>query len=75
MTRRLDARAPDFPAQFAALLSARDGEENVAQAVRAIIADVRARGDAALVELSNTFDRAGLSAKTLRLTQEVRQTC
>ena len=70
MTRRLDARAPDFPAQFAALLSARDGEENVAQAVRAIIADVRARGDAALVELSNTFDRAGVSAKTLRLTQE-----
>jgi histidinol dehydrogenase len=69
MTRRLDARAPDFAAQFAALLSSRDREENVTPAVRAIIADVRARGDAALVELSNIFDKAGLSAETLRLTQ------
>jgi histidinol dehydrogenase len=68
MARRLDARAPEFVAQFNALLNAkRETEEDVAQAARAIIADVRARGDAALVELSNRFDRADLSPTTLRL--------
>jgi histidinol dehydrogenase len=40
----------------------------VAQAVRAIIADVRARGDAALVELTGKFDRMALTAETLRVT-------
>ena len=70
MARRLDSRAPGFAAQFDALLNAkREEEEDVAQAVRAIIADVRARGDAALVELSNRFDKAGLTAATLRLPQ------
>ena len=70
MARRLDARAPDFAAQFDALLNAkREEEEDVAQVVRGIIADVRARGDAALVELSNKFDKANVTAATLRLTQ------
>ena len=69
MTRRLDSRTQDFAAQFSALLNNRGGEEDVAQAVRAIIADVRARGDTALVELSNRFDKAGVSVETLRLTQ------
>jgi histidinol dehydrogenase len=68
MARRLDARAPGFAVQFAALLNARDSDEDVAQAVRAIIADVQARGDTALVELSNTYDKARVSARTLRLT-------
>jgi histidinol dehydrogenase len=69
MARRLDARAPDFARDFAALISAkRETEEDVAQAVRAIIADVRARGDAALVELTGKFDRMALTAETLRVT-------
>lgn len=69
MARRLDARAPDFARDFAALISAkRETEEDVAQAVRAIIADVRARGDAALVELSAKFDKVTLTAETLRVT-------
>jgi len=69
MTRRLDSRTHDFAAQFAALLGARGSAEDVAHATRAIIADVRARGDAALVELGNRFDKAGVSVETLRLTQ------
>ena len=70
MTRRLDARAPGFAAQFDALLNAkREEDEDVAQVVRGIIADIRARGDAALVELTNKFDRAGVTAATLRLPQ------
>jgi histidinol dehydrogenase len=65
MAQRLDARAPDFAGAFDALLNAkREIEEDVAGAARGIIADVRARGDAAVVELSNKFDRA---VETLRL--------
>jgi len=41
----------------------------VESAVRDILEDVKTRGDAALVELSNRFDRAGFtSAKQLRVT-------
>ena len=36
--------------------------------MRAIIADVRARGDAALIDLSRRFDHAELTLETLRLT-------
>src|SRR5262249_37003851 len=58
MARRLDARAADFAAAFDALLNAkREVEEDVTAAVRSIVADVCARGDAALVELTERFDR------------------
>jgi histidinol dehydrogenase len=68
MARRLDVRDQDFAAAFDALLFAkREIEEDVAQAVRGLIADVRARGDAALVDLTNKFDRAGITAATLRI--------
>lgn len=68
MVRRLDARAPEFTAQFEAVLNAERGEGgDVANVVRSIVADVRARGDLALAELSNKYDRAGLSATTLRV--------
>jgi histidinol dehydrogenase len=66
MALRLDARAPDFESAFDALLNAkREQDEDVAATVRAIIADVRARGDAALIELSERFDRAKLSSLRL----------
>jgi histidinol dehydrogenase len=68
MARRLDARDKNFAADFDALLNAkREVEEDVAQVVRGIIADVRARGDAALVELTNKFDKANITAATLKL--------
>jgi histidinol dehydrogenase len=70
MARRLDARARGFAAQFDALLNGkRDEGEDVSLVVRGIIAEVRARGDAALVELSNKFDNAALTVATLRLAQ------
>jgi len=68
MARRLDARAPDFERAFAALLSEnRDTDEHVAASVRAIVADVRKRGDAALIELTRRFDKAEISAQTMRV--------
>jgi histidinol dehydrogenase len=70
MARRLDASAPDFEKQFDALIhSKRESDEDVAVQARAIIADVRARGDAALIELSQRFDHVTLTADTLRLPQ------
>ena len=71
MYRRLNASDASFDADFRKLLFAkREEEEDVAQVVKSIIADVRGRGDAALVELTNRFDRAGVTAETLRLTAE-----
>lgn len=71
MARKLDARAPGFEAAFSALISAkRETEDDVAAAVRAIIADVRARGDAALIELSKRFDKVELKPETLRISAE-----
>jgi histidinol dehydrogenase len=68
MARRLDTRDKNFAADFEALLFAkREVEEDVAAGAKRIIADVRARGDAALVELSNRFDRANLTEATLKI--------
>src|SRR5688572_7873208 len=69
MPIRLDARAADFSAQFRAFLDTkREASADVEQAVRAIIADVVARGDAALVELTNKFDRVSIGVSGLRVT-------
>ena len=71
MARRLNASDANFAAEFDKLLFAkREEEEDVAQVVKAIIADVRARGDAALVELTNKFDRANVTAQTLKFSAE-----
>ena len=56
--RRLSTRAPGFDAELARLTrydAARDPE--VEAAVRAILADVRARGDVALLEYTQRFDK------------------
>src|ERR1700744_2249534 len=69
IARRLNAADASFAADFEKLLFAkREEEEDVAVVVRGIIADVRARGDAALIELTNRFDRANVTAETLKLT-------
>jgi histidinol dehydrogenase len=62
----LNAADADFEQRFAALLGQkREEAEDVDQAVAAIIADVRARGDAALLDLTARFDRLELSADAL----------
>lgn len=68
MPLRLDRSAPDFESRFASMLSTkREHAADVGAAVAAIIADVRARGDAALIDYSRRFDRLELSAATLRV--------
>ena len=68
---RLATTAPGFEAAFIALLNqARQTTENVGQAVAAIIADVRAAGDAALLRYTASFDRLTLTADRLRIGAE-----
>jgi histidinol dehydrogenase len=68
MPIRLDSRSADFAARFAAFLATkREVSEDVEQAVRAIIADVRRDGDRALIELSRKFDRIDLEKIGLRV--------
>jgi histidinol dehydrogenase len=68
MPIRLDTRAPDFAARFQEFLGAkREASQDVEQAVRAIIADVLARGDQALIELTQKFDRVDAAKLGLRI--------
>ncbi len=68
MVHRLSTADTGFSAAFQALLTAkREEEEDVDAAVAAIIADVRARGDAAVLAYTKRWDRLDLTAETLRL--------
>ena len=71
MPQFLSTRAPGFEAAFTELLGAkREEAQEVDDAVGAIIADVRSRGDAALIELTARFDRLDLTPATLSLSKE-----
>ncbi len=71
MPLRLNSTDPDFEAAFTRLLNAkRDSEADVGDIAAGIIADVRARGDAAVLELTAKLDRVTLSAPAMRLTKE-----
>jgi histidinol dehydrogenase len=68
MPLRLDSRSPDFQARFRDFLNIkREASQDVEDTVRAIIADVAARGDRALIELTRKFDRVDLSKVGLRV--------
>jgi histidinol dehydrogenase len=58
---RLDASSSDFASAFTALVNARrEADADVSRDVAAIVADVRARGDAALRDYTARFDRHDL---------------
>jgi histidinol dehydrogenase len=66
---RLSVSDADFEARFEDLLAlARDTTETVDRAVTDILADVRGRGDAAVIDYTARFDRLTLTADTLRIT-------
>ena len=67
--KRLATTDASFPAAFRALVAdGRDTTARVDAPVTAIIAEVRARGDAALIEYTARFDRLTLTPDTLRVT-------
>jgi histidinol dehydrogenase len=67
--RRLSTATADFEASFAALLSRATTEPQVTDAVREIIARIRRDGDAAVVDLTNQFDRVQLDVAALTVTE------
>ncbi|MFO6462789.1 histidinol dehydrogenase [Jannaschia sp. KMU-145] len=70
MPQFLDTTDADFDARFAALLTMkREDAPDVDDAVAAIIADVRARGDAAVLELTARFDRLELTADRMHVSE------
>ena len=69
MPVRLDSRDPAFARAFETLLgSKREASDEVGAVVANILADVRARGDEALLEYTERFDRLRLAPEALRLT-------
>ena len=69
MPLRLDSQSADFPKRFRDLLAVkRETTQDVEEVVRGILADVAARGDRALLELTAKFDRIDLAKTGLRVT-------
>lgn len=70
MPQFLDTRRPGFEADFTALLGMkREDSPDVDAVVAGIIADVRARGDAAVIELTARFDRLELTPERLAFSE------
>jgi histidinol dehydrogenase len=68
---RLDTRAPDFESRFAKLERRRAFERtDLQEKVEALIADVRARGDAAVLDAIARFDGYRLEPSQLRVSAE-----
>ncbi|WP_210497009.1 histidinol dehydrogenase [Microvirga antarctica] len=71
MPVRLDARDASFADAFSRLLSGkRESSEDVDHAVRAIIEDVVARGDQALIDYTARFDHLYLTPESLRISDQ-----
>ncbi|MGY8604251.1 histidinol dehydrogenase [Gluconobacter cerinus] len=69
--KRLDTLSTSFEQDLANLLADRSSDErSVAEPVRAILADVRQRGDEALCDYTARFDRLTLPAENLRISAE-----
>ena len=69
MPVRLDRQSADFEQRFRDFLAAkREVSADVERATRAIVDDVAARGDAALLEATRKFDRLDITAAGLRIT-------
>ncbi|MFW2543366.1 histidinol dehydrogenase [Primorskyibacter sp. 2E107] len=73
----LDSQQDDFESAFTTLLNAkREDSPDVDDTVAGIIADVRARGDAAVLELTAKFDRLELDAGGMRFSEsEIEDLC
>jgi len=66
MSIKISTSSPNFPAQLSALLALRDaGEAKVSGVVAEIIDGVRARGDEALLEYTQKFDKFPATAENI----------
>ncbi|MBK1663926.1 histidinol dehydrogenase [Rhodospirillum rubrum] len=71
MPLRLEASSAEFAPAFAALLAGkRESAQDVNDVVSAILADVRLRGDDALIDYTARFDKMTVSAEGLRFSDD-----
>jgi len=71
MPLRLDSKSPDFAARFAAFLAVkREAAQDVEQAVRHIIDEVKAYGDRAVQQLTLEFDHVDVAKTGMRVSAE-----
>ena len=77
MPHHMSTSDADFDARFSSLLSMkREEDADVDAVVAALIADVRARGDAAVIELTARFDDVQLTPETLAFSaDEIEEAC
>ena len=69
MPIRIDSRSADFAERFSAFLAMkREVSADIDAAARVIVEDVARRGDAALIEATQKYDRLKVDAKGLRIT-------
>ncbi len=71
MPLRLDSQSADFATRFRAFLAVkREAAQDVDERVRHILAEVKAYGDRALLQLTLEFDRLDLSKVAMRVAPE-----
>lgn len=71
MAARLNSTDASFAEQFSAMLGAkREDAQDVNSAVSEILADVRARGDEAVIEYTEKFDRFSVNELGLQITPD-----
>ena len=71
LVTRLDLQDENFEQAFEKMLGAkREQDSDVDAVVSTIIADVRTRGDEALIDLTKKFDRLELTPQTLQISKE-----
>jgi histidinol dehydrogenase len=71
MPFRLDSRHAGFAEEFETLLgSKREASADVGASVATILADVKARGDAAVLSYTDQFDKLPLTATTLAISSD-----
>ena len=71
MPLRLDSQSADFSTRFRAFLAVkREAAQDVEQSVRRILAEVKAHGDRALLQLTLEFDRLDLAKVSMRVSAD-----
>src|SRR5450756_947776 len=71
MPLRLDSQSADFSTRFRAFLAVkREAAQDVEKSVRHILAEVKAHGDRALLQLTLEFDRLDLSKVSMRVSAD-----
>ncbi len=71
MLKHLDTAADNFNELLQSLLSSTDEpDQSVVETVSKVIADIRSRGDAALLEYTNRFDRRSATLATLEISKD-----